>query len=237
MDSLLICLAAECTFAWARTRSRAMRSLAHLHAAAGQSLICAPVMGRPEAVAAGGAVIVAAGDAAAIGRCDALFGALGRRLFVAGNEPEAAAAVKIANNFMLGCAIEAIGEAFALVEKCGVERSMFSHFIADGLFTCPAYTGYAKIIASEDFEHVGQAAILGLKDANLALSAGEMARVPLPSLHVWRDHLLSAVARGEGHLDWAVMAREQARASGLGPDQSAGAAQAPAIAASAALPQ
>src|SRR4029077_20990912 len=77
-----------------------VRSLAHLHAVASQALICAPVMGRPQAVAAGSAVIVAAGDAALIERCRALFSALGRRLFVAGNEPEAAAAVKIANNFM-----------------------------------------------------------------------------------------------------------------------------------------
>ncbi len=38
---------------------------------------------------------------------------------------------------------------------------------------------------------------------------------PLPSAHIWRDHLIRAIERGEGALDWAVMAREQARASGL----------------------
>jgi hypothetical protein len=32
---------------------------------------------------------------------------------------------------------------------------------------------------------------------------------------VWHDRLAAAVERGEGKKDWAVMALEQARASGL----------------------
>jgi hypothetical protein len=39
--------------------------------------------------------------------------------------------------------------------------------------------------------------------------------VPLPSGNVWRDRLVGAVAHGEGDHDWAVMAKDQARASGL----------------------
>ena len=57
--------------------------------------------------------------------------------------------------------------------------------------------------------------LLGLKDANLALAAGEAVGVPLPSGNVWRDRLVGALAHGEGEHDWAVMAKDQARASGL----------------------
>ena len=57
---------------------------------------------------------------------------------------------------------------------------------------------------------------MGLKDANLALAAGDAVGVPLPIGNVWRDRLVGAVAHGEGEKDWAVMALEQARASGLG---------------------
>ena len=53
------------------------------------------------------------------------------------------------------------------------------------------------------------------KDANLALEAGYLKGVPLPSGNVWRDRLIGAVAHGDGGKDWAVMALEQARASGL----------------------
>jgi hypothetical protein len=46
-------------------------------------------------------------------------------------------------------------------------------------------------------------------------AAREAVGGPLPSGNVWRDRLVGALARGEGEHDWAVMARNQARASGL----------------------
>jgi hypothetical protein len=54
-----------------------------------------------------------------------------------------------------------------------------------------------------------------LKDANLIAAAADLARVPMPSHNVYRDRLLGAVAHGDGDRDQAVLAREQARASGL----------------------
>ena len=71
------------------------------------------------------------------------------------------------------------------------------------------------MIAEERYLPAGQRAILGLKDANLALAAAEAVGVPLPSGNVWRDRLVGAAPRGESEHDWAVMARDQARASGL----------------------
>lgn len=192
-----------------------IQKVAEIHAKAGQTLVCSPVLGRPEAVTAGRLGIIAAGPAEAVERCRPLFDAMGRRTFEAGELPAAGAAMKIANNFLLGCAIEAIGEAFSLVHKCGVPRPMFYEILADGLFTSPVYTGYGKTIANEDWDHVGFTATLGLKDVNLALSAGEAVGVPLPSGNVWRDRLVGAIAHGDGEKDWAVMALEQARASGL----------------------
>jgi len=123
--------------------------------------------------------------------------------------------MKIANNFVLGCAIEAMGEGFALTRKYGVDTSVFYDVMTDGLFNCSAYKVYGKIMVDESYSKVGQMAALGLKDANLALEAGFLASVPLPSGNVWRDRLVGAVAHGDGDKDWAVMALEQARASGL----------------------
>ena len=108
-----------------------------------------------------------------------------------------------------------MGEGFSLVRKYGVVPQVFYDVMTDGLFAAPAYKVYGRIIVEEAYETVGQMAVLGLKDANLALAAGEAAGVPLPSANVWRDRLVGAVAHGDGGCDWAVMAREQARASGL----------------------
>ena len=193
----------------------AVRALAAAHAAAGQVLVSAPVLGRPEAVRAGRLGIIVAGPAAAATACAPLFESLGRRTFAAGEDPGAATAIKIANNLLLICAIEATGEAFALAEKSGVDRHAFLDVLLDGLFACPAYESYGRIIASQDYDTVAFSAVLGLKDVNLALAAGELAGVPLPSGAVCRDRLLGAIAHGDGARDWSVVARDQARASGL----------------------
>jgi 3-hydroxyisobutyrate dehydrogenase-like beta-hydroxyacid dehydrogenase len=192
-----------------------IRRLKAAHADAGQVLVCAPMLGRPELVSSGQAGIVASGPAEALAKCKPAFDAIGRRTFEAGADPEAATAIKITNNFVLGCAIEAMGEGFSLTRKYGVEPAVFYDVMTDGLFNCSAYKVYGKIMVEESYAKVGQMAVLGLKDANLALDAGNLAAVPLPSGNVWRDRLVGAVAHGDGDKDWAVMALEQARASGL----------------------
>jgi 3-hydroxyisobutyrate dehydrogenase-like beta-hydroxyacid dehydrogenase len=192
-----------------------VQALKKMHAEAGQILIATPMLGRPEVVASAQAGMVLGGDKASVDRCRPLFAAIARRTFEAGGDPVAAAALKIANNFVLGCAIEAMGEGFSLIRKYDVVPDVFYDVMTDGLFACSAYKIYGKLIAEERYLPAGQRAILGLKDANLALEAGGAVGVPLPSGNVWRDRLVGAVAHDEAEHDWAVMAKDQARASGL----------------------
>jgi 3-hydroxyisobutyrate dehydrogenase-like beta-hydroxyacid dehydrogenase len=193
----------------------AVQELADAHAAAGQALVAAPVLGRPDVAAAGQLGIVAGGPAEGVERCAPLFEAIGRQTFAAGERPEQAAVIKLANNFVLGCAIEVMGEAFALGRKYGVDPEVFYRVLTDALFAAPAYKVYGRIIADEDWDHVGFTTSLALKDSKLVLAAAELAQVPLPSANVLRDRLLGAMAHGDAERDWAVVARDQARASGL----------------------
>ena len=86
----------------------------------------------------------------------------------------------------------------------------------DGLFAgAPAYKGYGKTMVDETFDKVGSPVQVGIKDANLILAAADLARVPLPTLDIYRDRLLGAIAHGDGDKDQSVLAREQARACGL----------------------
>jgi len=192
-----------------------IEKLEALHRQAGQILIATPMLGRPEVVAAGNAGILIGGPPQSVERFRPLFAALAARIADSGDEPVTSAAVKIAHNFVLGCAIEAMGEGFALTRKYGVKSETFYKVLTDGLFACWAYKTYGKFIADEQYLPAGQRAVNGLKDANLALAAGEARGVPLPSGNVWRDRLVGAVAHDEGEHDWAVMAKDQARASGL----------------------
>jgi len=193
----------------------AIQKLTALHAGAGQVLLATPVLGRPEVVTAGNASLLVGGRNDSVERLRPLFTAIAGRVVDSGDQPVSSAAIKIAHNFVLGCAIESMGEGFALTRKYGVAADVFYKVLTEGLFACWAYKTYGKFIADEKYLPAGQRAVTGLKDANLALAAGEAVGVPLPSGNVWRDRLVGAVAHGEGEHDWAVMAKDQARASGL----------------------
>src|SRR5690606_27728021 len=89
-----------------------IRRLESAHAEAGQVLVAAPVLGRPDLAATGQLGIVAAGPEAAVRRCQPLLDAMGRKTFHAGPAPESATAIKLANNAVLGCAMVAMAEGF-----------------------------------------------------------------------------------------------------------------------------
>jgi 3-hydroxyisobutyrate dehydrogenase-like beta-hydroxyacid dehydrogenase len=191
------------------------KGLTAAHAAAGQTFLAAHAVGRPDVAAEGQIGIIVGGPPEAVERCAPLFEVIGRRTFDAGDDPASAAAVKLANNFVLGCAIEVMGEAFSLARKYNVDPQVLYELMTEGLFAAPAYKVYGQIMVDESYDQVGFSADLGLKDANLVLAAAGLTGLPLPSANVLRDRLLGAVAHGEGAMDWAVVARVQARAGGL----------------------
>jgi len=192
-----------------------IQKLASVHSDAKQILVAAPVLGRPDMAAIGQVSIVAGGPSQAVKKCDPLFQVIGKRTFQCGDRAEHASVTKLANNFMLGCAIGAMAEGFSLTRKFGVVPQVFYEVMTEGLFAAPAYKVYGKIMVDEAYDKVGFTAMLGLKDFSLIMAAAEAARVPLPSGNAFRDRLLSAIAHGDGTKDWAVVGREQARASGL----------------------
>lgn len=193
-----------------------IRTLVDAHAKAKQVLVAAPVVGRPDRAAEGQLGIIAAGPVDAVRTCHPLFQVMGTRIFDAGTKPESANAIKLANNMVLGAAIVAQAEAFSLVRKYGVSPKIMYDIMADGLFAgAPAYKGYGQTMVDEAYDKAGSPVLVGLKDANLILAAADLARVPLPTLNIYRDRLLGAIAHGDGEKDQAVLAREQARASGL----------------------
>jgi len=189
--------------------------IAAAHRAAHQVLVTCHVLGRPDLAASGKLGLVPAGPPDALRALQPLFAVLGERIFEAGEDPLAATALKVANNYVLGCAIEAIGEGMAMVRKYGVDPQVFYRVLVEGLFDCTAYRAYADIIAKMDWGRIGATAVIGLKDAVLSRQAADKVHMTLPSLAAWQTHLEHAIARGEANLDWSVMAREQFRESGL----------------------
>jgi 3-hydroxyisobutyrate dehydrogenase-like beta-hydroxyacid dehydrogenase len=191
------------------------RRVAARHQARGQRYVAAPVFGRPDAAEAARLRIVAAGDPEGIRRCRPLFDALGDRVFELGDDAPAANLVKLCGNFVLASMIRALGEAFALARKSGVEAAALEEVLSGTLLGSPAFPTYAKQIVEGRFDPPGMRMRRGLKDVRLALAAADAAEVPMPLASLLRDSLLSGVARGRGDLDWAALAALVAEDAGL----------------------
>lgn len=191
------------------------RELAQAHAQRGLGYVAAPVFGRPDMAAAAKLNIVVAGQTGAVETVHPLLEVLGSRIWPVGETPDRANVVKLAGNFMLAAAIESMAEACALTRAHGVDAADFLQIMTSTLFAAPAYQGYGQLIAEERYAPPGFALPLGLKDVNLALAAGEAARVPLPFAGVVRDALIEALAGGGEGLDWAALAQVAARRAHL----------------------
>ena len=179
--------------------------LAAAHAAEKQGYVAAPVFGRPEAAAAKQLWVLAAGPQGDINWCAPVLEALGRGVIRLGESAKAANVVKLAGNLLNASMSEALGEAFALTRKAGVEPDAFLEVFVSAFAWSPAFEGTAR---------------LGLKDLRLALAAGDASGVPMPLASVVHDSLLAAVAQGKGEQDWSVIARLAAERAGLGAARS-----------------
>ena len=182
-----------------------VEEFARRHAERGIAYIAAPVLGRPDAAAAGKLNIIAAGPTAALDRVQPLFDIAGQKTWRFGEVASRANVVKIAMNFMLAAACEAMGEAAALASGYDVQPGDLFELASHSLFAGPVYEGYGRLIAAGAFEPAGFKARLGLKDVRLAIAAGEAVTAPLPMASQMRDSLLEALTRGEGDKEFGVV--------------------------------
>ncbi|MDE1937383.1 MAG: NAD(P)-dependent oxidoreductase [Alphaproteobacteria bacterium] len=193
------------------------RQLTEAHRARGLGYVAAPVFGRPDAAAAAKLIVIAAGAEKDVARVQPVLEVIGRRVAVVGQVPEQANLFKIAGNFMLAAAIETLGEAIALVRKGGIDPAIFHEVLTSSLFAAPVYQGYGALIVAQKYEPPGFKLRLGMKDAGLALAAGNELQVPLPLASLVHDHFIEAMVAGLGEKDWAALACVAAAKAGLSP--------------------
>jgi 3-hydroxyisobutyrate dehydrogenase-like beta-hydroxyacid dehydrogenase len=190
--------------------------LTQAHVESGQHFVAAPVFGRPEAAAAARLTIVAAGDGAALARAQPLLEVMGQKVILLDADPPAASLIKLTGNFLIASMTEALAEAYTLLRKNNIDPKQFLEIVNGNLFRSPIYEGYGTLMAERRFTPPGFKLALGLKDVRLLLASADRAAVPMPLGSLVRDHLLSAVARGKGDLDWTAVAEVVAENAGIG---------------------
>lgn len=214
-DGIALAMENNCVHVSHSTISTALaRKLTAEHAQRKQGYLSVPVFGRPEHADSKNLVVVAGGPSELVDRCRPLFDAIGRQTFVIGAEPWQANVAKVCGNFMVISMIESLGEAYATLRKAGVAPEAFLEII-NSLMASPILALYGRIVAQEQFEPAGFALKLGLKDVRLVLAAAEECASPMPLASLVHDHLLSALAQGQGEMDWSSMTQVIARNAGL----------------------
>jgi 3-hydroxyisobutyrate dehydrogenase-like beta-hydroxyacid dehydrogenase len=203
------------------TISTAMASrLAGEHARYGQGYVAAPVFGNPDAAKARDLFIIAAGATEDLDRCQPIFEALGQQVFRIGDDPAAANLVKLAGNAMSATTLEALGEVLALARKRGLDPRQLLAVLTGTMFGSRIHRIYGGKIAEQQYAWGGFVFPLALKDLRLALNEAEQAGVPMPSVSVVRDRLITGIARGYSERDWTALGMLAAEEAGLGVEGS-----------------
>jgi 3-hydroxyisobutyrate dehydrogenase-like beta-hydroxyacid dehydrogenase len=179
----------------------------------GYGYVAAPVIGRPDAAAAGALTILAAGPSDAVAASLPMLEVMGRRVWPCGSAASAANLTKISVNYLIVHALQALAESITLLERNGLDTQQFIQIINDSIFPGPVYSGYGNAIACGNYNPPGFTTVLGLKDLMLAIEAAAVANVHLPSGPVLREIFETTVAEVGEDLDWAAIAEISRRRS------------------------
>jgi 3-hydroxyisobutyrate dehydrogenase-like beta-hydroxyacid dehydrogenase len=188
--------------------------IAQLHDQHGSHYLAAPVAGRPDAAGAGRLFTFVAGKPEIVERARPVLEKYTQMIVPLGEDPAAAASLKLALNFFAASLLEIIGQAFAFAEKRGVLDPMTN--MLKGFL--PPMVEYVDRIATRNYKQPGFTLDAGLKDVGLILEAAGEVHVPLPFASVIRDKCLAAQAYGFSQQDWCSfteIARLEAGAKAL----------------------
>jgi 3-hydroxyisobutyrate dehydrogenase-like beta-hydroxyacid dehydrogenase len=181
----------------------------------GGHYVAAPVMGRPDAAAAGKQSYFMAGDSGAKKRVRPLLEAICLKVFDFGENPAAANTAKLAANFLIASAIEAMAEAFAFTMKNGADPARLLEAAGSTFLACPVYQNYGKQILEKTYTEPLFKLALGLKDVKLISQTATKSHTPMRFARVLEDRFLAAMAAGHAGYDWTGIAAEVNREAGL----------------------
>ncbi len=195
---------------------RCADELARIHAAHGSHYVSGPVVGRPEAAAAGELATFLGGDPEATAKVTPVCRAYSKQVTAISTRPGAANGMKLAINFTVVSTIETIGEAYAFAEKCGLPLEPLRDFFREMWFAHPAAKMYAEKLRARDFGGRGGFVMKGgLKDVRLMLATAADAGAPLEIGRIVERKLAQGVADGMGETDWSALYEVTRREAGL----------------------
>jgi 2-hydroxy-3-oxopropionate reductase len=111
---------------------------------------------------------------------------------------------KLANQIIVACNIAAMGEAFVLAARAGLEAETVFNAIKGGLAGSAVLDAKAPMVFNRNFKP-GFRISLHQKDLRNALTAAESMKVGLPLTSAVQQMLLALISQGKGDLDHSAM--------------------------------
>lgn len=182
----------------------ASRAIAAAFAKAGSIMLDGPISGSPVTVKAGQASVMIGGDEAAFERAKPVLLAIGPKVSRIGGNGMACQ-MKISVNLLLMVEVIAFGEAVALAEKGGVDRTAAVDAILKSVAASPVLGYRGPFIIEGNMPKVPLADVtLQQKDMKLALGEGKRLGSPTPLAAVANDMMDACHAHGLTHNDFVI---------------------------------
>jgi 3-hydroxyisobutyrate dehydrogenase-like beta-hydroxyacid dehydrogenase len=182
----------------------ASRTVAAEFAAAGLTMLDAPISGSTVTLAQGNASLMVGGDAAAFERVKPVLLAIGPKVTYIG-AGGLAVQMKIAVNLLLMVEVIAFGEAVALAEKGGVKRDVAVDAILKSVAASPVLGYRGPFILEGKMPAVPLADVtLQQKDMLLALELGRKLGSPVPLAAAANEMMNACRGLGIDHRDFVT---------------------------------
>jgi len=188
------------------------RELAGAVAAAGSSMLDAPVSGGQKGAIDAALSIMVGGEDAAFARAEPTLRLMGANVVHVG--PSGAGQVtKACNQLVVAATIEAVAEALLLAEHAGVDPAKVREALLGGFAGSKILEVHGQRMLDRTFDP-GFRIRLHRKDARIVSDAAASAGSPIPSFAVVAQQLQRAVDAGDGELDHSALFRELDREGG-----------------------
>ncbi len=171
-----------------------------------QHYVAAPVLGNSIFAEKKLIHIIAAGNKELINKYENIFYSIGKTLRIVGDQPESAAIIKIAINYLLCSAVTSLSEAHALVNTYSIPATVLQEIIDNTFLASPAYQLYGNKMVHSQFEPAAFRLDLALKDLKLFIDSKSHSNIDFPLSEVIKDMLELAVNNGYMSMDLSALA-------------------------------
>jgi 2-hydroxy-3-oxopropionate reductase len=181
----------------------ATRSFAERFAEGGVSMLDAPVSGGQVGAEGGTLSIMVGGPDDAFERALPVFEAMGSTIVHVG--PAGAGQVaKACNQLVIASAVEAVGEAFVLAVRAGVDPAKVREALLGGFAGSKVLEVHGQRMLDGAFEPGFRSALMA-KDGRIVVKAAGRLGVPIPGFRAVAERLEAMLPAGRGDLDYAAL--------------------------------